>query len=375
MRGYDKSSSYTFKGLEETYGDFLSPTFKISIGGFQLDSSKFPISHLQVQISVENQAGTCSFTLQALYDYETSTWADGFLDKVDVGKVVCVEAGYADSQKRIFLGYVDKYRIDYSSQGAPQIHIMAMDALGILMGNREKLDFGNRTTTDVVIQLVSDCPYVGIIDASTVEQLPCFEGQFVKEPANSSYDLLCHIAGMCFMNFCIINGELLFSNLMKNTTTLLELTLGVSLIEFSKSIAFSQQTVGSVTVISNGTADKKEIRSKADSPSKYGDKDGKTGAEKWSALGGTNKDFRMNFLKSVDECKIVAQSILDGMSLGFVQGNGRCIGIPELIPGRYIKLSGLDRETNGNYFVTSVTHTFSSDGYFTEFEVKGFRSK
>ncbi|MBQ3076573.1 MAG: phage late control D family protein [Clostridia bacterium] len=375
MAGYDKSGSYDFKALEKKYGNFLSPTFKIRVGSFRLDSSKIPVSHLQIQLSTENRAGMCSFTVEAMYNYETGVWAEGFLDKVDVGMKVTVEIGYAESQRQIFLGYVDKYRIDYSSQGAPQLHISAMDGLGVLMSNREKIDFGKRKTTDVVKQLVSDCTRAGIITGSSVDALPSFEGQFVKEKASSSYDFLCRIAEMCFMNFCIINGELLFSNLMKNTATLLSLTMGVSLIEFSKTIAFSQQTVGSVTVISNGTVNKEEVRSKADSPSRYGDSSGKTGAEKWKALGGANKDVVMNFLKSADECKIVAQNILDSMCLGFVQGSGRCIGIPELIPGRYIKLAGLDKETNGSYFVTAVTHTFSGDGYFTEFEVKGFRSK
>lgn len=375
MGGYDKSGSYKFKDLEKKYGGFLSPTFKIRVGSFQLDSAKIPISHLQVQLSTENRAGMCSFTVEAMYNYETGVWSNGFLDRVDVGELVTVEIGYAESQQRVFLGYVDKYRIDYTSQGAPQLHISAMDGLGLLMSNREKVDFGKRKTTDVVRELVIACRHVGLIDACTIDRLPTFEGQFVKEKACSSYDFLCRIAEMCFVSFCIINGDLLFSNLMKNTATLIELTMGVNLIEFSKTIGFSQQTVGSVTVISNGTVDKEEVRSKADTPSRYGDNSGQTGAEKWKALGGTNKDLVMNFLKSADECKTVAQNILDSMSLGFVQGSGRCIGIPEITPGRYIKLAGLDRETNGSYFITSVTHTFSGDGFFTEFEVKGFRCR
>ena len=148
MAGYDKSGSDDFKALEKKYGNFLSPTFKIRVGSFRLDSSKIPVSHLQIQLSTENRAGMCSFTVEAMYNYETGVWAEGFLDKVDVGMKVTVEIGYAESQRQIFLGYVDKYRIDYSSQGAPQLHISAMDGLGVLMSNREKIDFGKRKTTD-----------------------------------------------------------------------------------------------------------------------------------------------------------------------------------------------------------------------------------
>lgn len=372
---YDKSGSYTFRGLEQKYGGFLSPTFQIRVGGYRLDSRKIPVSHLEVQMSTENRAGLCSFTVEALYDYETGVWSDGFLDKVDVGMQVEVEIGYAEARKRVFLGYVDRYGIDYSGQSAPRLHVSAMDGMGLLMSNREKKDFGRRKAGDVVRELVAVCQQAGLADSSTIDRLPDFEGQFVKEKACSSYDFLCRLAEMCFVSFCILNGEMVFANLMKNTVPLLELHMGVSLLEFRKNVAFSQQTVGSVTVISNGTVDKKEVRSRADTPSLYGERGGETGAEKWKALGQSNRDLVINFLKSADECQLVAQNVLDSMSLGFVQGGGRCIGIPELIPGRYLKLAGLDRETNGSYFVTAVTHTFSGEGYFTEFEVKGFRSK
>lgn len=375
MSGYDESGSYKIKDLEQKYSAFISPTFKIKVGNFKLDSTKVPVSHLQIQQTTENRAGACQFTVESMYDYETGEWSDGFLDKVDVGQKVEVEIGYAESQRRVFLGYVDKYQISYTAQSAPQLNISALDGLGVLMSDKEKLDFGKQTTTDVVNTLLTYCKNAGLAESSSVDTLPTFEGQFVKEKACSSYEFLCRIAEMCFMNFCIIDGELVFRNLMKNTTTLVELTMGENLIEFTKSIGLSQRTVSSVTVISTGTADKKEVRGKADTPSRYGGGSGETGAEKWKAIKGVNKDVVMNFLKSVDECKLIAQNILDSMSLGFVQGSGRCLGLPELMPGRYIKLSGLDKETNGSYFVTSVTHTFSGEGFFSEFEVKGFRSK
>lgn len=375
MSGYDKSGSYKYKDLERKYSGFISPSFQIQVGSFKLDSAKIPISNLDIQLTTGNRAGVCNFTVEAMYNYETGVWSEGFLNKVDVGMLVKVEVGYAESRKRVFLGYVDKYQLEFSSEGAPRIHISAMDGMGLLMSNKEKLDFGKKTTKDVVNELVKVCKQEKVIDSSTVDQLPSFEGQFVKEKACSSYDFLCQLAEMCFMNFCIIDGELLFCNLLKNTSTLLELTMGRDLMNFSKSIGFSQQTVGSVTVISTGTSTKQEVRGKADKPSKFGSSSGETGAEKWKALGGTNRDIGMNFLKSADECKTIAQNILDCMSLGFVQGEGRCIGIPEIIPGRYIKLSGLDKETNGSYFITDVRHTFTGDGYFTEFSVKGFRSK
>ena len=57
--------------------------------------------------------------------------------------------------------------------------------------------------------------------------------------------------------------------------------------------------------------------------------------------------------------------------MDFVSGEGECVGIPELIPGRYLKIEGSDSHTNGLYFLTKVRHSFSEAGYTTSFEFKG----
>ena len=45
-------------------------------------------------------------------------------------------------------------------------------------------------------------------------------------------------------------------------------------------------------------------------------------------------------------------------------------GIPEIIPGRYIRLTGLDsRFFDGDYYIEEVTHKFSSSGYITSFQI------
>ena len=51
------------------------------------------------------------------------------------------------------------------------------------------------------------------------------------------------------------------------------------------------------------------------------------------------------------------------------------MGIPELIPGRYITLKGFDKTVSDKYFISKVTHEYNADGYYTTFEVKGARTK
>ena len=67
----------------------------------------------------------------------------------------------------------------------------------------------------------------------------------------------------------------------------------------------------------------------------------------------------------------ISSVMLDRLALNYVSGSGLCLGLPELIPGRFITIEGLDGDTVGDYFITKVRHQFGSGGYLTQFEVKG----
>ena len=80
------------------------------------------------------------------------------------------------------------------------------------------------------------------------------------------------------------------------------------------------------------------------------------------------------FARTQEECQSLAQRRLNGIAMGLVSGGGECIGMPELIPGRYLKVDGGDKQSNGTYFLTKVKHKFTDDGYRTSFEIKSAKA-
>lgn len=371
--GFDESKKYKFEELETKYNNFLGPYFVIKVGSFKIDSSRIAISSLTVQQTVQNKAGTCQFAVESQYDYENSKWLDDLTKHIAIGKVVRVQAGYSSAQKELFVGTVEDVSIEYSSGSGPRLSVTALDALGALMSDKEEYDFGKEESGAVVKSLAGLLQETGAVQKTIIGTLPKFAGQFVKSKKSSTYEFLKRLAEMCFCNLCIINGDFIFKNLISNSGDLIKLTLGTNLYEFRRSVAVTSSTVGSVTVTSNGSIDKKEVRATATKPSAYGGS-GKTGADMSPAVKGQNQDYQMNFLRTQEECKMVAQNLLDQHALGFVRGSGSCVGIPELTPGRFIRVSGMDANTNGSYFLTDVTHEFSSAGYRTTFEFKGMRN-
>jgi hypothetical protein len=81
------------------------------------------------------------------------------------------------------------------------------------------------------------------------------------------------------------------------------------------------------------------------------------------------------YAMTTDECTRLAKARLNGIAMNFVQGRGRCIGIPELIPGRFLKIKGLIDKSTDELFLSRVIHRFSSDGYYCDFDVKGAKAK
>ncbi|XME02547.1 phage late control D family protein [Lachnospiraceae bacterium C1.1] len=372
MGGFDKSGKYDVSSLVKKYESYAAPAAEIKVGSFKIDGMKIPIVYIKIQQSVRNRAGTAEFAINGLYDYEKREWSEGLLKKIDVGMKVTISLGYVKSKKEVFFGYVDSYTVSYRANRQPMIVVTALDGMGLLMSGGTRKDFGKKKTGEIVKELLGECQSAGLVNKVTIDKLPEFKTQLMKETNCSSYDFLSQIAEMSFVNFCVIDGELLFSNLMKNSSPLMELTLGKELLEYSRTVALNKNMVGSVTVISNGTPDKTEVRGKADKPGSFGES-GKTGAEKLKGLSKTSRHIRMNFLQSEKECKDMAQNILNYMNMGFSGGECRCIGLPEIIPGRFIKLKGIDSKSDGSYFISEVTQILSEDGYNTEFELSGLR--
>ena len=144
----------------------------------------------------------------------------------------------------------------------------------------------------------------------------------------------------------------------------------MGLLDFQKRLSLQGQ-VGEVEIWGRDI-NQKFIRGAADSVSIGGA--GKSAVQLAPKFKETALREYNEYVRTEKECVELAQARLDNLALNFVSGVGTCVGIPELIPGRYITVKGLDDDTEGSYFVSKVRHRFTGAGYFTQFEVKGAKA-
>ena len=362
------TGSYTYKDLDKKYDGFSAPAYEISVGGNVFEGNKVQISSLEVEISCDGRAGGCSFHVEGQYDQENRRWLNNLVNTVKAGAKIEIKGGYV-KKKSIFYGYVDDYTIVFDSEGAPNISVTGLDGLGYLMSLREPLYAGKKKPAEIVKEILNKSVSAGFAKSVTLGTLTGFETPIVKEQIDDwkFLNLMAQRYGLSL--FCVA-GELILDNVSSKTSPILTLSLGRGLDSFQKRVSLAHQ-VGKVEVMGRDV-NQKPVKGVADSVKAGGS--GKSAAELVPGLKQAVLREYSEYARTQDECKLLAQNRLDGIAMGLVSGGGTCVGIPELIPGRYLTIEGGDVQANGNYFLTKVRHIFDDDGYKTEFEIKGAKA-
>jgi hypothetical protein len=373
------TGSYTYLTLANKYDNFSQPGFEILVGGKEMPYTygecqnemppgKYYIPGVEVEIPAGGAVGGCSFTIEGQYDYEKSKWINDAAKLIKPGVKLAVNGGYI-KRKELFYGYVDDFSFDFREDGVPRIVVNGLDGLGYLMNMREPLYAGEKKPKQIVQTILQKSQSAGYAKKITVGNLTGFETPIVKEEIDD-WQFLNLMAERYGASLFAVDGELIFDDVMTKTSPILTLTFGKSIRSFSKRISLAHQ-VGKVEVIGRDI-NQKPIKGTAAKVSVGGS--GKTAAEWVSGLKSSVVRERSEYAQTQKECETLAQHRLNCIALNFVSGEGECIGIPELIPGRYLKIDGGDDQANGSYYITRVRHRFTTESYTTSFEVKGAKA-
>lgn len=76
-------------------------------------------------------------------------------------------------------------------------------------------------------------------------------------------------------------------------------------------------------------------------------------------------------VSSIDEANALAQALFDEIRSDFIQAEGLAFGNPRLKAGQDLTILGVGKRFSGTYFITSVTHTLSREGYLSRFNISG----
>jgi len=171
----------------------------------------------------------------------------------------------------------------------------------------------------------------------------------------------------------VSEGKLYFRKPPTISSAELTLTWGDDLLEFQPRMSLAEQ-VDEVKVKGWDPEKMQAIIGQASRGNLYPSIGESNGAKQAKSFGKGNKIVVDQPVIDQAEANLLAQARLNEASGAFVEADGTALRRPDLKAGKVIELKALGRRFSGLYLVSSASHIFSSDGFETQFSVRGART-
>ena len=363
-----RNGSFSFDEMESKYYNFYAPSFEVICGLFGkteiVKKEGMAITGLKVEKSLE-KSDMCSFSVCNAYDMASSDFKKDWLEKhLAIGNFIEVKMGYGDRLESVFKGLITSVKFDFPSGGSPSISVECHDKSYLMM--KHKLSFAWHFMPYSAIAII----LAGLYGLDFVVDFSVDIHDTVQQENESNYSFLQRLAKKIGYEF-FISGDTLYFRIpyVGNLNPITTLKWGRSLKSFAPQFDLNEQACAVVTRGFSEMLDMAVIGLAG-----YVTVPGIDGQKIKNVMKnifmGNVIDYEYDIgITSFFEAEAVALLKMGERLMKSLSGSGECIGLPELSPGRFIKIDGLGSQLNSTYYITSVTHTISESGYSTQFEV------
>lgn len=350
--------------LKEKYSGFAAVTIRVTVDEVELTQKLgVALTNLTVELSSEFPASGCSFTVLNEYDAEKTDFKEkGAASLLQIGAKVELELGYIVTES-VFLGYITEVTYLFGDEDGPSIYVECVDAKCLLMKSQRLEIMSERKLDQAVKALLSAQPVRTYLSGQEVSLTGAPE-QMLDTPMENDYSFLVRHAQYSGCEFFILQGKAYFRTPPKAAAPLMTLKPGEGILTaklslrgtpLSKKVRVTGVSVGSDEAVSGS----------AQTQGKYSE-----GATASRMLGNTEKVFFDPQVLSAEDADKRARALLGEMENSFARLECTCIGIPEMIPGRWVQVAGLSKEANQTVYILSVRHVVTSSGFTTIFEAR-----
>jgi phage protein D len=273
-----------------------------------------------------------------------------------LGEVLTVELGYGSTLTNVFQGYISNLTMEFGKM--PSITVTALDARALMRMNVRELTYTEMKVSDVVTKVLGAykkvCPKVTVTattDQPAVILQNSSDYEFIKEDLCASSK----------SEFFILGDTAYFRAMRTPDTAIRTLEHDKGLVSFSCSITYCNEEI---RIYGHDEKKNEDVEVKKDAKSETTASDAITAKP--------IKEFRISNVDDKTKAENIAEYELNELMKKNQTGRGACIGLPEIVPGRFLKIDKLDASVNKTYYIKQVTHSFGS-GFTTEFEIGGWK--
>ena len=345
--------------LENKYGNFIVPAVKIKSSGSELVSSlDLTVTEMQVMLSLD-AAGMPVIKISDAYDIVKHEFSSKIKNAFKLGTVMEIEAGYLSATTKIFKGYVAGLGCEFSDIPCLVVKLMDVRKLMMTSGVRRQL-YEEKNYSDVFKKVMGNYSKLCSVECdATSDNLTSPVSQ-----SSSDYDFVTQelIAGVkSDREFFVLADKAYFRTPQKNKTPIMKLELGKELLNFSM---MSDYLDTEINYMGYDPINCKSLSAKVKA---------KTSDKYSPVLSPTPSQFFFDPDADTEaKVKQRAQAAARNEEMNLCFASGEMIGLPEIVPGRYLQISALDEMADKKYYISEVRHTIADEQFTTVFEAKGW---
>lgn len=387
--------AYTYKDLKSKYDGFRMPEMQVEVDGNKITEAKkikVFVSDVVIDLSAGFEASQATFCLYNVFDQTTTSYNfDAIKKYVLLGSVVKLSLGYNKAGLTVFAGVITKVSFFYEEGDIPGIQVTAMDVKAVMMANNSVKQLTANTYSEAVKEIFNQSVYMNLKgdgaiteltigatpDAGATAALGGVTGgvgggaaagaagnaanatdKSIEMVGESDYEFVVKVAKKYNMDFFISAGQVVFRPAKTDTSVLIEISNEFSIQNMTVDYDITSQ-VGSVEVRGLDPGKAKVLSGKAKNSNKLSQ-----GNKAKSIVSGNTYVYVDPTVSTTEEAQYRAKYIQEDRTYRYGTLELTMIGLPEVMPGRFIKLTGFGKAVENTFYVYAVRHTLDSEGHF-----------
>lgn len=354
--------TYDFQKLKAQYKNFRTPAAKLTIGKTNVLSLKGAHMRSVEAVLSLNSAGSVHLVLGDCYDYKNGTFLSELKDLAVLGKEVELSLGYGSTFQKVFKGFLASVQTVLDADEGITLEFTALDVRRLMMTDNYHVKEHKITNySDAVRDIMKR--YQKLCSVSIEDTDEKFEDGCIYQNG-SDYDFIVKDlieSGRVEREFFVVADKAYFRKPRSVSSVLLTLGIGKGLTYFRRNAEYENQKV---TVMGFDPASGETVEGSATA---------KASDEQVDVLGGAGERIIPDpSCESSSQAAARAKGLAARFQARRQRAEGSCVGLPELVPGRFIRLERVDSMMNQKYYLTKVTHTYDEDGFQTSFQTEGW---
>ncbi len=367
--------SFSYTSLESEYGQFYGPIASIEVDGNDIRDAGVALSDVEVDLTSGFEAGVASFSMYDCYDLiETTFEYDKIKKFIILGSQVNIYLGYATKVREVFRGVITRVEFVVDDSEPPHVRVTAMDVKGIMMANRYHKRMLSANYSSAIKEIFAQPVYMelqgpsGVISKLEIGDTPDVaeallgtgaSSETIEMVGESDYEFVVRCARKFNFEFFCVGGQVLFREAKADTSTLVTFSNDTKI--FNMNVGYDiSGLVGSLTVRGVNPGKAQTFESTMKHSFKISSKSKAKKMIKESSF--TSLDPTV-FSKSDAQRK--AWYLFDEMSYRFGSLDIEIMGLPEVIPGRFVEIADFGTAVSNIFYVTEVKHILAPSGRYT----------